>query len=277
MIKTMKRLISACFAMTLVVMSPFAAAAANSEKLNINDTADIDVGKTVKYTMYLADASVPIEGFELRLFYDQEYLEYQTGSIKFDKFSVVVYNEKIPGKIPANYSAISNLPDFSEKSQFVSAEFKVLKAGKANISYFFTELYGANFEDLSTRTITYDLTVDDKKVVDNAVPPVNTDEDTLLNNQGDFINYADGRGDGNSSDDNHRAVLSEDGTLTPYVAERVESVTKVVAANNNKSGGLSTSLLVILIAAPLIIGAVAAAIIIVNVNNRKESSVTELE
>ena len=274
--KSMKCLVSICIAITVLVLSIPAIAAADTTAVkgsfNINGKADIPVGKTIKFTLYLADASTPIEGFEMRLFYDKDYLEYQKGSLKFDKFSVVVYNEKIPGRIPANYSAITNLPDFSSKGQFLSADFKVLKAGKANISYFFTELYGANFEVLSTYTFTYDVTVDDKKVIENAVPPVNTDQNTLDNNQGDFINYSDGKGDGNKSD-NHEAVMSENGTLTPYVAERVQTITKeVTTEKSGKSRGISSGLLVILIALPLVIGAIVAAVVIVNVRNKKQNA-----
>ena len=65
-----------------------------------------------------------------------EYLEYQKSSLKFEKFDVVIYNEEMEGKIPMNCSSLENKPSFAEKGQFVSASFKVKKAGNAGITYF---------------------------------------------------------------------------------------------------------------------------------------------
>ncbi len=237
----------------------------SSKKLNINDDTEIAVGQTVTYNLYLSDADEEIMGFELRLFYDSDYLEYQQKSLSFEKFDFVIYNENIEGKIPMNFSSLSSLPSFKEKSQFLSADFKVKKEGRASITYFFTELYGENLDYLKKYKFTYDLTVDGEKVVDSATPPVNEDENTLQSNQGDFINYEDGMGDENTPNkDDHKMVGS-------IVNKSVVEVTRNILSTEDEKGGFSSKWLFLLIGAPLIIGAVVAAIIIVNIRGKNES------
>ena len=140
------RLTSLFFTVALMIFSVASVNADDTETskeskstgLTINDKANIEVGKTVSYTFYLSEATEPVEGFELRLFYDSEYLKYKKNSLKFEKFDVVFFNENIEGKIPMNYTSISNMPSFEKKTQFLTADFEVLKEGSAIISYFFT-------------------------------------------------------------------------------------------------------------------------------------------
>lgn len=266
------KITSVCFAVVLVVCSVITAfAEENQGVLKINEKTDVEVGKTVTYTLYLSDTVEPIVGFEMRLFYDSDFLEYQKGSLKFEKFDVVVYNEDIKGRIPMNCSSLTNLPNFSEKGQFVSASFKVLKEGNASITYFFTELYGENMEYLKSFKFTYDLSVDGKVVQKDGIPPVNTDSNTLENNQGDFINYADGMGEDNSpKGDDHQQVGSA-------VQNNVVEVTRVINgdtadAAKEEKGGFPTFLLFIFI--PLIVGAIVAAVVVVSVRGKREKDDT---
>ena len=122
-------------------------AAEGGSTLTINNAASVEVGKTVTYTLYLSEATESIVGFELRLFYDSDFLEYQKNTLKFDKFDVVFFNEDIKGKIPMNYTSLNNQPLFDKKGQFLTANFKVLNGGNANISYFFTEYAEGRFFD----------------------------------------------------------------------------------------------------------------------------------
>ena len=223
----------------------------SSKTLEINDDAEIAVGQTVTYNLYLSDADDEIMGFELRLFYDSDYLEYQQKSLNFEKFDFVIYN--------------SSLPSFKEKAQFVSASFKVKKEGSAGITYFFTELYGEDLEYLKKYKFTYDMIVDGEKIVDNATPPVNEDENTIENNQGDFINYEDGMGDENTPNKgDHKMVGS-------IVNKSVVEVTRNILSTEDEKGGFSSKWLFLFIGAPLIIGAVVAAIVIVNIRGKNES------
>ena len=269
--KTGIKLTSVCFAFAVLLCSFFTvnaednAEADDSKMLKINDDAEVSVGKTVTYNFYLSDADEPIVGFELRLFYDSEFLEYQKKSLHFEKFDFVIYNEDIEGKIPMNYSSLSSLPDFSEKTLFMSADFKVLKEGSADISYFFTELYGENLDFIKKYKFTYDMSVDGKKITEEETPLVNTDEDTLQNNQGDFLNYEDGMGDENTPNKSDHKMIGS------VVNKSVVEVTRPVLSTEDEKGGLSSKWLFLIIGAPLIIGAVVAAIVIVNIRNKKDN------
>ena len=266
------KLSSVCFALALALCSvlPVFAEAnddADADTLTINKEAQIAVGDIVTYTLNLSEAPEPIVGFELRLFYDSDSLEYQKSSLTFDKFDMVIYNEDIKGKLPMNHSSLSNLPSFEEKGQFVSASFKALKGGDAAITYFFTELYGENLEYLKRYKFTYDLTVNGEAILSDATPPVNEDENTLQKNQGDFINYADGMGEENSplKPEEHIKVGS-------VVQNNVVEVTRVVSnaqADSTAKGSFFTSSIFYLLGGVVVVGAIVAAVVIVSAKAKK--------
>ncbi len=256
------KITSVCFVLAMLLSSALTAFAESEEgeSLTVNGKAVAEVGDVLTYSLYLSEATEPIVGFEMRLFYDSEHLEYEKSSLNFDNFDVVIYNEDIEGKIPMNCSSLTNTPDFSTKGQFLSADFKVLEGGEADITYFFTELYGENLDRLKSFRFTYDLIRDGEKLVSGAVPPVNTDEDTLENNQGDFINYEDGMGDDNTPDKNHKRIGSA-------VQKKVVEVTRATDADTDNGG---SNKLFFFIGVPLIILAVAGAIVFVVIRGKKE-------
>lgn len=246
-------------------------AANGGSELTINGKAKAKVGDTVTYTLYLSETVKPVVGFDLCLFYDKDHLAYQPGSIKFDNFEPVIYNEELEGRIPMNYSSLTSNKMFSDKGQFVSVNFQVTDGGAADITYFVTEMYGEDFEAepyLKSYKFTYDLTGCDVEVK-NETPIVNQGTDTQRDYQGDFVNYADGMGEDNSpqSPEEHQRV----GTA---VVEKVIDVTqKGVAADvpgsDGKQGFFSSALFYIL-AGVLVIGAIVAAVVIVSVKGKKE-------
>lgn len=272
------RITSLCFAITLLTLSAVTAfadeeqGAGNSTELTINGDASANIGEVVTYTLYLADASDPVVGFELRLFYDSDVLEYQQGSLHFDKFDVVIYNEGIPGKIPMNCSQFNNPSDFSKKAQFVSASFKVLKPGATDITYYFTELYGENMSFLSTFTFSYDLLSGDKKLVDGKNPPVNQSADVVDRYSGDFPNYDDGMGDnyvsGNRSEQ-HEVLVEENGSLVPYVRSLVREIT-TPAATADSAGWFQRNSWILFVGIGLAVAAVAVAVVFAVKKGKKE-------
>lgn len=279
------RFTSLCFAITLLTLSAVTASAEenNAESttaLKINGDASANIGEVVTYSLYLADASDPIVGFELRLFYDSEYLEYQQGSLHFDKFDVVIYNEGIPGKIPMNCSQFNNPSDFSKKSQFVSASFKVLKPGNANITYFFTELYGDNMSFLSTFTFSYNLIAgDDKVLVKDKNPPVNQSADVVDRYAGDFPNYEDGMGDNYLSanrSEQHEVLVEENGTLVPYVKSYVQEITSPTATGDS-IGWFQRNHWVLYAGIGLAVAAVVAAVIVAVKKGKSEDQLTQID
>ncbi len=224
--------------------------AAEDEELTINDNAKVKVGDRIKYTLCLADTTDTIIGFELRLFYDHNYLELDKNSLNFEKFNGVIYNTELEDKIPINWTNISSPADFSKKATFLTVEFRVLKAGETDISQFVSEMYGDDMTYLKSYTWTYNITVNDETIVSNQVPKISEDEETLQKKQGGIINYLDGKGEKNSPDkDNHSAVIGYTVVATEYV-----DVTKNVS-NSNQNGESS-------LFSPLIIGAGVLAIIL---------------
>lgn len=267
------KLSSLCFAVVLLlcaVVPAFAeesgaSAASGGSQLTINKEAVAEKGKTVTYTLYLSETVKPIVGFELCLFYDSKHLEYQKGSLKFDNFDVVIYNEDLDGRIPMNHSALTNTKVFSDKSQFVSASFKVLDGGETDITYFVTEMYGEDFESepyLKSYKFTYDLTEDGKALIKDATPVVNDDSYAKDNYQGDFVNYADGMGEDNSPkpSEEHLRVGS---VVKSHVVEVTRSVSGS-GADKNSGGGFFSSPLFFILAGLLVAGMIVTAVILVS-------------
>ena len=171
----MRRLISIITAvmMTALIFTTSASAAyAADDVLTINGEGKVNVGDTVKFTLYLDETKEDIIGFELRLFYNSEYLKFDKQSLTSEKFDNLFYNPDIDGKIPMNWTDIGNPVSFATKDVFLSCEFEVIKGGEASIEYFVTEMYGDDMTYLKSYKWTYDLEVNDKKVITDGVPPI---------------------------------------------------------------------------------------------------------
>lgn len=254
----------------------FKASAATDDisKLKINDSASVDVGKTVTYTLYLSDATDPILGFQLQVFYDSDYLEYQVGSRSFENFEGVFINEKLSGKIPMNYTHLDNQPLFDTKKQFVSLDFTVKKGGSANITYFFTDLYGEDMGYLKSYKLTYDLVVDGEAVVKDAVPLVNSDDDVISAYEGDFVNYSDGMGEENSPQEEQNHVRIGNGIKTDVIeVTKGANAVNLAAEQTKNDGGDGVNwfrLIIILLIVSLVIAAIVFAVIYVNKKNNAD-------
>lgn len=253
----------------LILLSATTSAFA-AEQLVLNGEANVDVGDTVKLTIYLSDTTEDIIGFELRLFYDSEYLEFNKESLSAEKFDSLFYNPNIDGMIPMNWTDIGNPVSFSNKSEFFTCEFNVKKAGEAEISYFITEMYGDDMTYLKSYKWTYDLSVNGESLITDAVLPVSKDEETLNTRQSRFINYIDGMGEENTPNkDNHEAVIGKMPSTVNYVQEDVVEVTRYEDVEGSGSGSNST--LYIIIAIP-VLGVLVALAIVMFTKNKKESA-----
>lgn len=261
------KIISLCFATVLLLsfMTSITAFAADDE-LTINSNAKVKVGDKIKYTLYLSDTKEDIIGFELRMFYDHNYLELDKDSVNYSKFDGVIHNLNIEDKIPINWTNISTPISFSSKAEFLSMEFKVVKGGETEISQFVSEMYGDDMTYLKSYTWTYDITVNDETIVSDQTPLISDDEQTLQNNQGSFINYIDGMGEENTPNkDNHEAVVSGTQIATEYVdVTRYESVTS--------SGSFNMMPIIIIVAIVVVVGAIVAILIIKKRDDAKISS-----
>lgn len=258
--KHLVKIISLCFVSLLMLslMTSMTVFAADNE-LTVNSDAKVKVGDKIKYTLYLSDTKEDIIGFELRMFYDHNYLELDKDSINYGKFDGVIHNLNIEDKIPINWTNISTPISFANKAEFLSMEFKVVKGGETEISQFVTEMYGDDMTYLKSYKWSYDITVNDKTIVKDQTPVISDDKQTLENNQGSFINYIDGMGEENTQNkDNHQAVVgSVPGTqiATQYVdVTRYENVTS--------NGSFNMMPIIVIVAIVVIVGAIVAILII---------------
>lgn len=258
--KHLVKIISLCFVSVLMLslMTSMTVFAADNE-LTVNSDAKVKVGDKIKYTLYLSDTKEDIIGFELRMFYDHNYLELDKDSMNYGKFDGVFHNLNIEDKIPINWTNISTPISFANKAEFLSMEFKVVKGGETEISQFVTEMYGDDMTYLKSYKWSYDITVNDKSIVKDQTPVISDDKQTLENNQGSFINYVDGMGEENTPNkDNHQAVVgSVPGTqiATQYVdVTRYENVTS--------NGSFNMMPIIVIVAIVVIVGAIVAILII---------------
>ncbi|MBQ6387233.1 MAG: hypothetical protein IJH96_01270 [Ruminococcus sp.] len=171
----MKKVFSIVSALVLVlaisVSSIISVFAADDMALTINGEGIVNVGDTVKFTLYLDDTTEDIYAFEFSLFYDSEFLSLDKKSLTSDKFSNLIYNTNLEDKIPVNWTDISNPVVFSGKEEFLSCDFEVIKGGETNISQLITEIIGKDLSNIETCKWTYDLTVNGEIVVSGASVP----------------------------------------------------------------------------------------------------------
>ena len=265
--KHLVKIISLCFAAALMLsfMTSITAFAADDE-LTVNSDAKVKVGDKIKYTLYLSDTKEDIIGFELRMFYDHNYLELDKDSVNYGKFDGVIHNLNLEDKIPINWTNISTPVSFASKAEFLSMEFKVVKGGETEISQFVSEMYGDDMTYLKSYKWTYDITVNDKTIVKDQTPVISDDAQTLEKNQGSFVNYIDGMGEENTPNkDNHSAVVGGTQIATEYVdVTRYENVT-----TNSSFNMMPIS---VIVAVVVVAGAIVAILIIKKRDDAKISS-----
>ena len=274
----MKRLIIRLSAFTLVMLlltGVIAPAYAEEQTLTVNDAGTFKVGDKVKFTLNLSETKEDIIGFEMRLFYDNEYLQYQKNTLKADKFDTLYFNQDIVGKIPMNWTDIGNPASFATKGEFFSCDFVVQKPGNTKISYFITELYGDDMTYLKSYKITYDLSVNDKKVVSDAVLPITDDQETLQTRQSTFINYVDGMGEENTPNkDNHESVVGKQPSTVQVIETQVVEATRYETVNNGGSEGSNIVMIVVVIAL-VVVAAVAVGVVIFRKKGEKNGDPEE--
>ncbi len=257
----------------LILTSSLSVAYAADDELIINGEGKAKVGDTVKYTLYLDETKEDIIGFELRLFYNSEYLSFNKKSLTSEKFDNLFYNPDLDGKIPMNWTDIGNPVSFAKKDEFISCEFEVVKGGETSIDYFVTEMYGDDMTYLKSYKWTFDLEVNGEKVIEDGVPTITTDEDTLNERQSSFINYVDGMGEENSPNkDDHQSVEGKHHATYNVYENDVIEVTRYEDVANNPTK--SSNFWILIIGIPIVAALVIAAIVIV-VKNRKNQPKVE--
>ncbi len=234
MLKKLKAVAVCCAVTMLVAAVPMSANAAND--LKINDAASVAVGDTFTYSMYISDASKGVMGMQAYVFYDTEYLQIDTKSINFETLEGVIYNGNLDGYMTFNFSDISNYADFSSRAQLTSMDFKVLKEGNTNITYFIREMYDSDMVSLTGYTITYDITADGETIVAEQTPIVESLEKYINTYQGNFINYIDGKGNDNTDEkSDHKSIVGQKTTMVPQNNQYNQQYTDVQQTKDSTS------------------------------------------
>ena len=263
-----------CVLTSMLIVSAVSAGATG--QLVINKKAKANVGDKVKYILYLADTDEEIEGFEMNLNFDPEYLETNNDSIKLPKIDSAMKNI-VKGEVFLNWTNVFKKLNFSDKQEFLDIEFTVKKAGNTDITKFIKEIYGDDMTYLKSYTWTYDLVINDDTVIKDEPPLITTDEKLISQYQGAYINYVDGKGEKNSPEEgDHQAVTVDNELLKNRNATQGNRVGETVTINqqgsyiqdvtrfvdkNNSSGGFP-AWIIGAGAGVLILGLIVAAVVI---------------
>ncbi len=263
-----------CVLTSMLIVSAVSAGATG--QLVINKKAKANVGDKVKYILYLADTEEEIEGFEMNLNFDPEYLETNNDSIKLPKIDSAMKNI-VKGEVFLNWTNVFKKLNFSDKQEFLDIEFTVKKAGNTDITKFIKEIYGDDMTYLKSYTWTYDLVINDDTVIKDEPPLITTDEKLISQYQGSYINYVDGKGEKNSPEEgDHQAVTVDNNLLKNRDATQGNRVGETVTINqqgsyiqdvtrfvdkNNSSGGFP-AWIIGAGAGVLILGLIVAAVVI---------------
>ncbi len=263
-----------CVLTSMLIVSAVSAGATG--QLVINKKAKANVGDKVKYILYLADTEEEIEGFEMNLNFDPEYLETNYDSINLPKIDSAMKNI-VKGEVFLNWTNVFKKLNFSDKQEFLDIEFTVKKAGNTDITKFIKEIYGDDMTYLKSYTWTYDLVINDDTVIKDEPPLITTDEKLISQYQGSYINYVDGKGEKNSPEEgDHQAVTVDNNLLKNRDATQGNRVGETVTINqqgsyiqdvtrfvdkNNSSGGIP-AWIIGAGAGVLILGLIVAAVVI---------------
>lgn len=223
---------------------------------------EITVGykDTFTYTFCLSNCEKPVIDMMAHLYYDSAYLQLDEDSVSFHNLTGVNSNTSIDGQIHFSFSAMSEPVDFSKKTPVISADFKVIKEGKTDIQYFVTDLdcgTADKSQPVKKFKFTCDYVVhstDGDETYKNHTPVLLSDKTQMDENQGGFINYADGKGEQVKSDKKtdskkHIAVTGETTTQS-----EVLEVTKDDDSKNNNMTIIITVAIIVLVLIIAIIG-----------------------
>ena len=204
MSKKIKNMLSILFVAVLTVSAFCIPASAAEDDLTISistdekDSVTAKAGDTVKYAIYMTDTKEEVIGAAMSFFYNDEYLKLNADSINCESFKNAIGNPKLKNYYTFTWTDVQNPVKLNGDKALVSAEFKVLKGGKTDLSYFISDMYGDDMTYLKSYKITCKLWVNGKEAEDSAVPIVNNDTANSEKIQGDFVNYIDGMGEENS-------------------------------------------------------------------------------
>lgn len=284
--KITKRILSVVAAVLILTVSCLTAVvSADENTLTFNDGKTANVGDTITYTFSLSDCPEPLVGIQMYIYYNPEYLqassEYKTdltGSVINPTYT----DEKGNGQVIVTASDINGM-DYGSKKTVVSVDFKVLKGGSSDITYYVTEMYTLNESSeivpLTGYAFHQDITVNGSSVSENETPKLETNDDKFTSDQiSNFVNNEEGKSDGQTTyvpsvDEN--ATSAGEGSTTPtstgeeVTDENGQTVTQptdengqpITSADENteteqSQGGVNVVLIIVIIAAVVVVVAI---------------------
>ena len=158
MSKKIKNMLSILFVAVLTVSAFCIPASAAEDDLTISistdekDSVTAKVGDTVKYAIYMTDTKEEVIGAAMSFFYNDEYLKLNADSINCESFKNAIGNPKLKNFYTFTWTDVQAPVKLNGDKALVSAEFKVLKGGKTDLSYFISDRKaGLNEEKSSVR------------------------------------------------------------------------------------------------------------------------------
>ena len=239
----------------ILAMSGVSAFAAKGN-LVINDKIKANQGDRITYTLKLGDCTEKLEGLQMYVFFDKTYLSVDPDSVEFPSLSGVVNNAAYSDGIAFNWTSATSPVDFSKTKKLMTADFRVKRPGNTKITYFITEMYygkGSEMPNLTSYTLTSDISLNGKKLVKNEAPILSTSSELNNKYQGSFINYADGKGEKNGSGKDHVSVTGV--TTRPVIGGATE------ATDVTKDG--ETPLSTILVILGIVVAVIAIVIVVI--------------
>jgi len=238
-------------------------------ELLVNGTS-AQKGDTVNYSLTLGDCEEPVVGFHMYIRYDKNYLKMVENSLNFGEISSkVIHNgsnqENSDDGLIFVYSDPADPADFSTAKILASMDFEVLKEGETEVTFFVTDLFGMDMTYMKSYTFTYDLSVNKELVIEKQPPVLVTDQAFLNENQGMFVNYADGKGEKNGDGNQRETVM---GVTTAPATE--------VLKGTEESKSLDLTTIIILVAVVLIVLIIVVLVIVRNALNRSKKENSEV-
>lgn len=236
------------------------------------DSVTAKVGDTVKYAVYMSQTNEKVIGIQMSFFYDDAYLKMDADSVKCESFPNSVGNTDLKNYYIFTWTDVQNPVTLNSNKSLVSAEFKVLKGGETDLSYFISDIYGDDMTYLKSYKITCKLWVNGEEVKQDAVPIVDEKKASENKLQGDFINYVDGMGEENTPNkDDHKSVIVEKRYIATQKSTSVVDVTKTVETSTKGSGSGSSTTIIIIVAIAVVLLAAGAIILVKKKDDKKKS------
>ncbi len=184
---------------------------AAEDSLDVDGRLSYKVGDTLTYSLCLEDSAEKLMGIQMYVYYDQQYLKVNADTLDFPKLPGAVYNTDLDGYFTFNWTNVTRLADFSEKTPLFTAEFEILQPGETEITYFIEEMYSSDMTYLKEYTLTVDYSQNGTVVKEDEKPIVEKDPEKTSQHQGQFINYEDGMGENNPNANSEQHAQNQAG------------------------------------------------------------------